>query len=153
MKLKKISIQNSPIFLSREEAIKSCFGNSISIPQQIAQVNTKDGCDAWLCKSEYVANDGAIRSGSNSANWKNHFEKEGKIIISWLYEDEPAHVSGTQPELSKVANPLHCFWCENPKAISYQYMGTFLEDLNATRTRKRIYRLIREEIDLSPWQD
>ena len=151
-RLKKIDINDNIVFDSRDEAMEACF-SPYTISLMKATAYTYDGCYAWFPKAEITDRYGKIKTGAQSSNWKNHFEDNGNKIISWLYPDEPQTKEGTEPEVMTNSSPVHCFWCENPKQVSYKYVGTYLYDENASVPRHRIYRRIAVDIDLKPWYE
>ena len=150
-KLKSISVEDNIVFYKREEAMEACFSpHMISIMK--ASARTHDGGFAWFPKEEIIDNNGRVKSGAQSSNWKNHFEKDGNIIVSWLYPDEPATDMGTEPQLMPDASPVYCFWGKNVAGERiYRYVGTYLYDYNASTPRHRVYRRIDTRIDLTPW--
>ena len=112
-KYRKLNISDNIIFARREDAVKDCFGYNYSINPRKASAETGDRCSAWFPKKEYMDRTGKIVSGAQGSNWKNHFEKDGEIIVSWLYDNEPNSEAGTEPRHIVNPYPAYCFWCED----------------------------------------
>ncbi len=150
-KLKSISVEDDIVFYKRAEVMEACFSPHM-ISMMKASARTYDGGFAWFPKEEIIDNNGHVKSGAQSSNWKNHFEKNGDIIVSWLYSDEPETDMGTKPQLISDASPVYCFWGKNVDGeMTYRYVGTYLYDYNASTPRHRVYRRIGTRIDLTPW--
>ncbi|MBR2553563.1 MAG: HNH endonuclease [Aeriscardovia sp.] len=150
-RLARLSVEDSNWF-SRESAMEKCFFPYRINPRQ-ATANTGDECYAWFPKAQYKDKDGVIRAGAQDSNWKNYFEDNGRRIISWLNDGEFPTDAKKEPEIQRHPNPLYCFWCYDNKETGekYKYVGTYLEDTNSTEPRRRLYRQLRTDIDLSGW--
>ena len=151
-KLDRIDIDDQLVFSSRGDVMESCFAIRIFSVRRGA-IDTYDGGYAWLPKEEIVGSNGKIKSGAISSNWKNHFEDDKYKVISWLYDDEYPTEARKEPVINDDPSPLHCFWCSNPKVVSYIYEGTFLYDKNVSTPRYRVYRRIRTNLDLTLWNN
>ena len=150
-KLSHISVDDNYWF-TRDSAMEKCF-SPYTIDSFHATANTGNECYAWFPKAQYKDKDGVIRAGAQDSNWKNYFENDGKKIISWLNDGEYPTDAHKEPEIQSLANPLYCFWCYDHKESGekYKYVGTYLEDTNSTEPRRRVYRQLRTDIDLSGW--
>lgn len=140
------------IMFSRDSAMERCF-SPYKIQPRKATAETGDGCYAWFPKAEYIDNSGRVRAGAQDSNWKNHFERGQRTIISWLYDGEYPTDARKEPEIRKYPDPLYCFWCADHKGSGekYKYVGTYIEDTNASEPRHRVYRLLRSDINLTQW--
>ena len=151
-KLQRISVDDNIVF-SRDSAMERCF-SPYSISPRKAVADTHDGCVAWFPKAEYRDQNGRIKSGAQSTNWKNHFEDGNEKIIMWLYDDEPVSENTKEPEFDRYPHPHHCFWCADHREKTvekYKYVGTYLADVNSSEPRNVVFRRIQTLIDLSQW--
>ncbi|MBR6271098.1 MAG: HNH endonuclease [Lachnospiraceae bacterium] len=145
-----ISVSDNNSFKKAIEALNECFGKSYKEgnDRTHALYNVGDGCMVWfpmLAKKQ----GGQYEPGSKTVNWKNIIEDDGKTIIEFLNHGEPEKKDGNEPVLKRESIPMHTFM--KIKEHDYRYVGTFMRDYNCSSNRRRLYRRIRDIIDLSEW--
>lgn len=150
-RLNEISTKSSVSFKYNYEVMNACFGSSFSTFFRNATKPANDGCRVWFPKAAYKVG-GKWEPGSKSVNWKNTFENaENTKLAMWLYDGEDSK-EGKEPELVDSYTPSYCFMSDPNNKEGYSYRGTFLVDNNASTLRYRLFRMVNNKIDLTPWQ-
>lgn len=150
-RLSKISVSDKRLFQYNSDVMNECFGGNYNhyFNDAIKEVY---GANVWFPKERVKGHDGEWQPGSKEVNWKNYVSDDGKKVYMYLNPGETVKDSVKErPEKPKTATPCHVFMKSDKFDGYYKYVGTFLNDINASTGDVRISRLVKDEIDLSIW--